>query len=102
MNPLFYIDFYKVGHVSQYAPGTQQVWSNWTARSSRTGRNSVVFFGAQYFIKKILIEEFNDNFFKLPWNWIESEYKQVIKATLGEPGPWSSLTKRSSVGQRIR
>lgn len=25
MNPIFYIDFYKVGHVSQYAPGTQQV-----------------------------------------------------------------------------
>jgi nicotinamide phosphoribosyltransferase len=87
MNPIFYIDFYKVGHVSQYHPGTQQVWSNWTARSSRTGRQSVVFFGAQYFIKKILIEEFIYNFFALSWEYIEAEYKQVIRETLGVENP---------------
>jgi nicotinamide phosphoribosyltransferase len=87
MNPIFYIDFYKVGHVSQYAPGTKQVWSNWTARSSRTGRNSVVFFGLQYFIKKILIEEFDKNFFGSPWELIESEYREVIKKTLGVDNP---------------
>jgi nicotinamide phosphoribosyltransferase len=57
MNPIFYIDFYKVGHVIQYDKRTAQIWSNWTARSSRTGRNSVVFFGLQYFIKKYLIPE---------------------------------------------
>ena len=35
LNPLFLIDFYKVGHVSQYPPDTTQVWSNWTPRSTR-------------------------------------------------------------------
>ena len=87
MNPIFYIDFYKVGHVIQYAPGTKQVWSNWTARSSRTGRNSVVFFRLQYFIKKILIEEFDKNFFSRPWDKIEQGYKEVISKTLGVENP---------------
>lgn len=87
MNPIFYIDFYKVGHVIQYAPGTKQVWSNWTARSSRTDRKSVVFFGLQYFLKKYLIETFNDEFFSIPWDTIEQEYKEVIRKTLGVENP---------------
>ena len=87
MNPIFLIDFYKVGHVIQYAPGTKQVWSNWTARSSRTGRNSVVFFGLQYFIKKILIEEFDHNFFNQPWEKIERDYREVISKTMGDSNP---------------
>jgi nicotinamide phosphoribosyltransferase len=87
MNPIFYIDFYKVGHVVQYAKGTQQVWSNWTARSSRTNRNSVVFVGLQYFIKKYLIEEFNKNFFGRSLQGLLNEYREVIKATLGVEYP---------------
>ena len=87
MNPIFYIDFYKVGHVIQYAPGTKQVWSNWTARSSRTGRKSVVFFGLQYFLKKYLIEEFQTNFFNVPLELIISEYREVIQKTLGVKNP---------------
>lgn len=87
MNPLFLIDFYKVGHVSQYDQRTKQIWSNWTARSSRTGRQSVVFFGLQYFLKKYLIEEFERNFFQQSLDYILSEYKAVIRATLGVQEP---------------
>ena len=87
MNPIFYIDFYKVGHVIQYEPGTQQVWSNWTARSSRTGRNSVVFFGLQYFVKKYLIDEFYRGFFNRPLYSVLSEYREVISKTLGVQNP---------------
>lgn len=87
MNPIFLIDFYKVGHVIQYMRGTKQVWSNWTARSSRTDRKSVVFFGLQYFILKYLVKEFNENFFAKPWPEIEAEYKKVIRATLGVENP---------------
>src|ERR1700677_1576593 len=81
------MDFYKVGHVIQYDKRTKQIWSNWTARSSRTGRQSVVFFGLQYFLKKYLIEEFNHNFFNRPLSPILAEYREVIQKTLGVENP---------------
>jgi nicotinamide phosphoribosyltransferase len=87
MNPIFLIDFYKVGHIVQYDKRTKQVWSNWTARSSRTGRQSVVFFGLQYFIKKYLIDEFHYNFFRRPLYAVLSEYREVISKTLGIKDP---------------
>jgi nicotinamide phosphoribosyltransferase len=87
MNPLFLIDFYKVGHVSQYERGTKQIWSNWTARSSRTGRNSIVLLGYQRFIKKYLINEFNHNFFKRPLSLILAQYREIISKTLGVQNP---------------
>lgn len=88
MNPLFLIDFYKVGHVSQYPAGTTQVWSNWTPRNTRiAGEKGVVFFGLQYFIQEILQWEFIDNFFMVPLEEVLSEYKELIKATLGVENP---------------
>lgn len=88
MNPLFLIDFYKVGHVSQYPEGISQVWSNWTPRSTRIfDQRHVVHFGLQYFIKKYLQDEFNSNFFGRSWSSIESEYKEVIRSTLGVKAP---------------
>lgn len=88
MNPLFLIDFYKVGHVSQYPDDTEQVWSNWTPRSSRVaGQNTVMLLGLQYFIKKYLIEEFNNEFFKMPISQVLAEYRQLIQKTLGVTNP---------------
>jgi nicotinamide phosphoribosyltransferase len=83
MNPLYLIDFYKVGHVAQYPADTEQVWSNFTPRGSRTGLNRVVVFGLQYFIKKVLMEEFQNEFFNRPLNSILDEYREVIAKTLG-------------------
>lgn len=84
MNPIFAIDFYKAGHVAQYAPGVSQVWSNWTPRSSYVdGCTSVNHVGLQYFIKSFLIEKFNRYFFSQPLPEIVAEYKAVMKATLG-------------------
>ena len=87
MNPIYLVDFYKVGHVIQYDRKTKQVFSNWTARSSRTGRDSVVFFGLQYFIKKYLIEAFKWEFFARPKEKVISEYKTIIRSTLGVADP---------------
>ena len=88
MNPLFLIDFYKVGHVSQYPSDTTQVWSNWTPRSTRVqGQNFIVHFGLQYFIKRYLKEEFQYNFFNRLWRDVEKEYIEVIRATLGVDKP---------------
>ena len=65
MNPLLYTDGYKVDHRRQYPDNTTLVYSNWTPRKSRIeGVNEVVFFGLQYFIKKYVIQEFNQNFFQ--------------------------------------
>jgi nicotinamide phosphoribosyltransferase len=84
MNPLFLIDFYKVGHVSQYPQNTTQVWSNWTPRSTRIpSQKSVVFFGLQYFIKEILQKEWQENFFDRPLAHVLEEYQEIIAATLG-------------------
>lgn len=88
MNPIFYIDFYKVGHVIQYPPDTTQVFSNWTPRSSRVaGQTKVVCMGFTYFAKDYLLRRFNEGFFRKPWTAIEKEYKEVIRATLGVENP---------------
>jgi nicotinamide phosphoribosyltransferase len=67
MNPLLFTDGYKVDHRRQYPEQTTLVYSNWTPRKSRIeGVEEVVFFGLQYFIKKYMIEAFNEDFFNQP------------------------------------
>lgn len=84
LNPIFDIDFYKAGHIHQYPPDTQQVWSNFTPRSTFVkGETGCVFFGLQYFIKEILIDTWQNEFFSKPLRDIMREYKEVMKATLG-------------------
>lgn len=88
MNPLYLIDFYKAGHINQYPADTTQIWSNFTPRSTWVkGQDKVVFFGLQYFIKEILIAEWNEQFFSRDINEIVAEYKQFIQATLGVAEP---------------
>lgn len=87
-NPIFYIDFYKVGHVDQYPEGTRQIWVNFTPRSSRVeGAKGIVFAGLQLFIKEILIDQFKKNFFGRPWAEVKAEYIEVIQSTLGVENP---------------
>ncbi len=86
MNALHLTDGYKVDHRRQYPNGTELVYSNWTPRKSRVpGVEKVVFFGLQYFIKKYLIEEFNQSFFNRPKAEVVAEYKRRIETYLG-PG----------------
>lgn len=77
-------DMYKTDHRRQYPEGTEFVYSNMTARGSRMrGVDHTVFFGLQYFIKKYLIQEFNDNFFKKPKAQVIAKYKRRLDAALG-------------------
>jgi hypothetical protein len=79
MNPLLLTDGYKVDHRRQYPEGTSLVYSNWTPRKSRIeGVNEVVFFGLQYFIKKYIIEDFEQHFFSQPKDKILKEYSRRI------------------------
>lgn len=88
INPIFYIDFYKVGHVIQYPADTTQVFSNWTPRSSRVpGQTEVCCLGFNYFAKDYLIRRFNQGFFNQPIEAIEKEYRRVMYCTLGVENP---------------
>ncbi|MGN8055616.1 nicotinate phosphoribosyltransferase [Pedobacter sp. 22163] len=85
MNPLLLTDGYKVDHRRQYPENTTLVYSNWTPRKSRLENvNHVVLFGLQYFIKKYIIEDFNENFFKQPKEEILKKYARRINNYLGE------------------
>jgi nicotinamide phosphoribosyltransferase len=86
-DPIYYIDFYKVGHIDQYPPGVSQIWSNWTARSTRIAyQKTVVHFGIQYFVKKILVDLFSA-FFAAPCAELIAEYEIIIRSTLGLASP---------------
>lgn len=83
-NPIFLIDFYKFGHIDQYPKGIKKIVVNFTPRSTRVeGEDGVIFFGLQRFIKKILMEQFEDNFFNRDIDDLLLEYRNVMKATLG-------------------
>lgn len=85
MNSLLNTDGYKIGHIRQYPPKTQFVYSNWTPRKSRiAGIDKIVHFGLQHFIKKWLIEDFNKNFFHRPKLDICIEYKRMMDNYLGK------------------
>lgn len=89
INPLQSIDFYKTGHHIQYPEGTTEVYSNFTARSSKLFNstkgydNTVTFFGLQYFIKDFLIDSWNENFFNRPKEEVIQEYKKRMDTSLG-------------------
>lgn len=88
MNPFFWTDFYKIDHISQYPKDTEQVWINWTPRSSRVeGTEGVVFFGLQYFIKEFLTHIWDTHFFHRPLSALLKEYREVIQSTLGVQEP---------------
>lgn len=62
-----------------YPENTTYINSNLTPRKSRlAGVNSVVFFGLQHFILKYLLGKFTTNFFNVPWEQVEEEYKYAI------------------------
>ena len=85
MNPFLLADAYKVSHPEQYPEGTEYVYSNTTARTSRIkGVNEVVVFGIQYLIERYLIEEFNENFFNVPEGRAIGELTEFHRAYFGK------------------
>lgn len=83
-DPMILCDFYKVGHPFQYPEGTTLVYSNLTPRNSRMpGVDKMVWFGAQAFIKKYLIDYFNEYFFSRERHEVVDQYAKTIKLSLG-------------------
>lgn len=88
MNPLLATDWYKVGHVFQYPPKTQFVYSNFTPRKSYLpGIDHMVWFGGQLFNKYILINAFRDHFFSRSKHKVIDEYRRYVKNCLGSDLP---------------
>lgn len=85
-------DFYKLSHREQYPENTQLIYSNFTPRSNKyfPVADKVVVFGIQGFIKKYIIDYFNEHFFSRPKQSVISEYKRIVKYTLGIENPDAS------------
>lgn len=85
MNALLLTDGYKTGHHLQYPKGTEEVYSNWTARSSKhapVGCDKIVSFGQQYVIKW-LHDYFHEQFFSKPKAKVCGEMKTELSLYLG-------------------
>lgn len=83
MNPTTLIDGYKLDHRRQYPPGTERVYSNFTARGSRiAGVDRVVFVGLQYFLQRYLQAELASFFRGNREQWCEM-YARRVNGYLG-------------------
>jgi len=79
MNPLLYVDSYKIHHTKMYPDGMSKLYSNFTPRKSRiTGIDKVVVFGIQHFILEYLIKQFNEKLFHTDINRKDFNYKKQI------------------------
>lgn len=80
-------DSYKIDHRSQYKPGTETIYSNFTARSGNHSNvpnsKGVTFIGLQHFIHDYLVNEWNNTFFNKPKEKVVSKYKRRIEGILG-------------------
>ena len=80
-------DFYKMFHNEAYHPDITKVYSNYTSRnggwSNVKDNDSVVFVGLQYFIKDVLIKEWNETFFDLPKKLAIGSLKRIVDNCLG-------------------
>lgn len=82
--PMLLADFYKISHKKLYATESAIIYATWTPRKSRIeGVNEVVTFGLQGFIKKYLIDYFNENFFNKDIEEIKREYVRILSNTIG-------------------
>lgn len=85
------IDFYKSGHVKQYVPGTQLIYSNFTCRSDKHANvlpdfdHKTVFFGLQAVCQYLLIDLWKDTFFRQPKDEVVAKYQRRMDRALG-PG----------------
>lgn len=83
-NPMLLIDFYKAVHAEMLPQKITKSVSYFTPRMSRVDMwDKVVMFGLQGFIKKYLIDYFNEEFFTKPYEEAVGEYKRVMDAALG-------------------
>lgn len=85
INPMLLIDFYKAVHAEMLPADMTKSVSYFTPRMSRVKRwDKVVMFGLQGFIKKYLMDYFNEYFFDLDRDVVIEQYKRIMDASLGK------------------
>lgn len=75
-NPLLALDVYKMGHMEQYVPGCNKVYSYLLARSDKKF-SKTVFFGLQYYLKQYLSVRLEP--------WMADEFLEYRSRILGQP-----------------
>ena len=85
--PSVLADFYKTGHIFQYPKGTSMIYTNNCPRSGHhfpiKGVDKVLFVGLQGIIKWLLIDTWNEGFFKRPVEEVVGEYAAIMDKALG-------------------
>lgn len=88
-NAVAQTDFYKWFHKAGAIDGIDFMYGNYTSRNGRLSNvkdnKEVTFVGLQYFIKDVLIDEWNKTFFNLPKEQVISEIKRIAKYCLFQP-----------------
>lgn len=89
--PVWLADFYKLSHMPVYNNlGMTGCYANFTPRSVKYLQteegvdDKVVVFGYTYFIKHILIEAFNNDFFSKPLEEVKLKFNRLINNCLGK------------------
>lgn len=89
-NPITAFDFYKADHRRQYPDGTELVYSNFTPRSDRLAKvlrdqwdGKIVVFGLQVFIKLVLKDLFDKDFFQKPKEDVLKKWNRRMLTSLG-------------------
>ncbi len=88
-NALAQTDFYKYAHPNLAIDGVDFMYGNYTSRNGRLSNvpnnKEVVFVGLQYFIKDVLLGEWNDTFFNVPKEKAIGSMKRIAEFCLGQP-----------------
>ena len=88
--PELAIDWYKNAHRPAYPKGTQNTVSTWTARATKIkGINEVVVAGNQMFCQGVLIELWDEMFFKQPKHEVVARFERYVKNCLFDNKPFS-------------
>lgn len=89
LDPILYIDGYKVGHKFQYHKDTEVVFSNLTPRSNKRAitlpefiEDEIIWLGISAEVQ-IMQEDFQNNFFNRPVEEVLAKYKRRMDMYLG-------------------
>lgn len=97
----FQKDVYKVDHRSQYATGTTEIYSNFTARSGKNQNvptDAVTFIGLQHLIVDYLIEEWDYSFFHRSRDKVVKKYQRLVSNILGKEISVDHITALHKLG----
>lgn len=75
-------DCYKFSHKKFYPEGTEEVYSNMTPRDNKyfPYSDEYISFGSELFVKRFLIDYWNDHFFNLPIEDVVEDFELMLRS----------------------